>query len=201
MYKSVHVCVRIQFQVSCLSSPLRTCCSDVRQVGDGTTSVVILAGEFLKEAKTFVEEGAHPRVRGLTRTLMHTHSCKNKQSDVLAHALLCTRPYWAAAYSSMPAGVNRHISAHCIMNAFHVTSQLSPLHLFPALPTQSIMKAFRIASQLAIEKVRELSVSLEGKSDEEKKSLLKKCAMTTLNSKLVGCDIWQKCEHATRCAL
>jgi chaperonin GroEL (HSP60 family) len=47
------------------------------------------------------------------------------------------------------------------------------------------MKAFRIASQLAIEKIRELSVSLEGKPDEEKRSLLKKCAMTTLNSKLV----------------
>jgi T-complex protein 1 subunit eta len=32
------------------------------QVGDGTTSVVILSGEFLKEAKPFVEEGVHPRV-------------------------------------------------------------------------------------------------------------------------------------------
>ncbi len=32
------------------------------EVGDGTTSVVILAGEFLKEAKPYVEEGVHPRV-------------------------------------------------------------------------------------------------------------------------------------------
>ena len=32
------------------------------QVGDGTTSVVILAAEFLKEAKPFIEEGGHPRV-------------------------------------------------------------------------------------------------------------------------------------------
>lgn len=32
------------------------------QVGDGTTSVVILAGEFLKNAKTLVEEGVHPRL-------------------------------------------------------------------------------------------------------------------------------------------
>lgn len=32
------------------------------QVGDGTTTVVILSGEFLKEAKPFVEEGVHPRV-------------------------------------------------------------------------------------------------------------------------------------------
>ena len=32
------------------------------EVGDGTTSVVILAGEFLKQCKQFVEEGVHPRV-------------------------------------------------------------------------------------------------------------------------------------------
>lgn len=54
-----------------------------------------------------------------------------------------------------------------------------------ALLAQSLIKAFRLASQLAVARVKELSVSLEGKPDEEKKSLLKKCAMTTLNSKLV----------------
>lgn len=32
------------------------------EVGDGTTSVVLLAGEFLKQLKPFVEEGVHPRV-------------------------------------------------------------------------------------------------------------------------------------------
>jgi len=32
------------------------------EVGDGTTSVVILAGEFLKQVKPFVEEGVHPRL-------------------------------------------------------------------------------------------------------------------------------------------
>ena len=29
------------------------------EVGDGTTTVTLLAGEFLKEAKAFVEEGMH----------------------------------------------------------------------------------------------------------------------------------------------
>ena len=29
------------------------------EVGDGTTSVTLLAGEFLKEAKGFIEEGLH----------------------------------------------------------------------------------------------------------------------------------------------
>lgn len=32
------------------------------EVGDGTTSVMILAGELLKEAKQFVEDGVHPQV-------------------------------------------------------------------------------------------------------------------------------------------
>lgn len=32
------------------------------EVGDGTTSVVLLAGEFLREAKPFIEEGVHPQV-------------------------------------------------------------------------------------------------------------------------------------------
>jgi len=33
------------------------------QVGDGTTTVVILAGELLRECKAFVEEGVHPQAR------------------------------------------------------------------------------------------------------------------------------------------
>jgi len=32
------------------------------EVGDGTTSVVILAGELLNEAKSFVEDGMHPQI-------------------------------------------------------------------------------------------------------------------------------------------
>lgn len=31
----------------------------VLQVGDGTTTVVLFAGEFLKEAKPFIEDGVH----------------------------------------------------------------------------------------------------------------------------------------------
>lgn len=31
------------------------------EVGDGTTTVVLLAGEFLREAKPFIEEGVHPQ--------------------------------------------------------------------------------------------------------------------------------------------
>jgi len=40
--------------------------SQDKEVGDGTTSVMVLAGEFLKEAKTFIEDGVHSRnvIRG-----------------------------------------------------------------------------------------------------------------------------------------
>jgi len=31
-------------------------------MGDGTTSVVILAGELLKQSKQYIEEGVHPRL-------------------------------------------------------------------------------------------------------------------------------------------
>jgi T-complex protein 1 subunit eta len=32
------------------------------EVGDGTTSVMMLAGELMKEAKPFIEEGIHPQI-------------------------------------------------------------------------------------------------------------------------------------------
>ncbi|MQL90140.1 hypothetical protein Taro_022716 [Colocasia esculenta] len=81
------------------------------EVGDGTTTVVLLAGAFLKEAKPFIEDGVHP---------------------------------------------------------------------------QNLIRSYRTACHLAINKIKELAVSIEGKSMEEKKKLLAKCASTTLSSKLIG---------------
>jgi len=79
------------------------------EVGDGTTSVVVLACEFLKQCKPFVEEGVHPRV---------------------------------------------------------------------------IIKSFRKATQLAVDKIKDLSVRI-GDKDTEKRELLVKCAATALSSKLI----------------
>lgn len=81
------------------------------EVGDGTTTVVILAGEFLRESKSFVEEGVHP---------------------------------------------------------------------------QSIIRSFREAGRLAVDHIREQAVSIGDKSEEEMRDLLRKCASTSLNSKLVS---------------
>lgn len=85
--------------------------SQDNEVGDGTTSVVLLAGELLKEAKTFIEEGMHSQV---------------------------------------------------------------------------IIRGFRKAMAEGVKRIKEISVKLIDKDEEEKKDMLKKCAMTSLNSKLIN---------------
>ncbi|KAK1921983.1 chaperonin Cpn60/TCP-1 family [Papiliotrema laurentii] len=42
----------------------RTAVAQDEQVGDGTTSVVLLVGELLKQADRYIQEGVHPRVIG-----------------------------------------------------------------------------------------------------------------------------------------
>jgi len=80
------------------------------EVGDGTTSVVILAGEFLKQFKAFVEEGVHPRI---------------------------------------------------------------------------IIKSVRKATALALAKIQEIAVKIDRNNPAEYRSLLEKCAATSMSSKLI----------------
>lgn len=81
------------------------------EVGDGTTSVVVIAGELLKEAKGFLEDG---------------------------------------------------------------------------LVAAQIIKGYRTACDLVLKKLNDLAVDLKAKTPEEKRTMLIKCAETTLNSKLVA---------------
>ena len=85
--------------------------SQDNQVGDGTTSVVLTAGELLKQSKQFIEEGMHSSV---------------------------------------------------------------------------IIKGYRTAMQLCIDRIAEISVKIADKSEAEKRDLLLKCAMTSLNSKIIS---------------
>lgn len=85
--------------------------SQDNEVGDGTTSVVIIAGELLKQSKSFIDEGMH---------------------------------------------------------------------------SQIIIKGYREALRLCLERIREISVKIADKSEEEKRDLLEKCAMTSLNSKIIS---------------
>jgi len=80
------------------------------EVGDGTTSVVILAGEFLKQCKPFIEEGIHPRI---------------------------------------------------------------------------IIKSFRKATALALSKIEEISIKIDKTDEASYKDLLRKCAATSMSSKLI----------------
>ncbi|KAE8212700.1 hypothetical protein CF327_g3675 [Tilletia walkeri] len=80
------------------------------EVGDGTTSVVLLAGEMLKESKQFIEEGVSP----------HT-----------------------------------------------------------------IIRGYRKAGQLAVDRVKELAVSIDKSDPVAFRSLLLKCAGTSMSSKLI----------------
>jgi hypothetical protein len=68
----------------------------------------------------------------------------------------------------------------------HNTNNPPNLNKHTNKPKQSIIAAYRQAATLAVAKVKEMSVSLEGTDDAEKRSLLTKCAATSLNSKLVS---------------
>lgn len=81
------------------------------EVGDGTTSVVVITGEILREAKTLIEEGMH---------------------------------------------------------------------------VSTIVAGYRSSLMLARKHLKELSTSLEGKDEDERRDLLTKCATTALNSKLIA---------------
>ncbi|XP_071549011.1 T-complex protein 1 subunit eta [Panulirus ornatus] len=80
------------------------------EVGDGTTTVVLLAGQFLEQCKSLIEEGVHP------------------------HA---------------------------------------------------IIRTFRRATNLAIDKINEIAVKINKQDPVELRSILEKCAATSLNSKLI----------------
>lgn len=85
--------------------------SQDNEVGDGTTSVVLTAGELLRQSKQFIDEGMH---------------------------------------------------------------------------SQIIIKGYREALRLCLERIHEVSVKIADKSEEEKRDLLEKCAMTSLNSKIIS---------------
>ena len=85
--------------------------SQDNQVGDGTTSVVLTAGELLRQSKSLIEEGMH---------------------------------------------------------------------------SQIIIKGYRQALQLCLDRIKEVSVKISDKTEEEKRELLEKCAQTSLNSKIIS---------------
>lgn len=85
--------------------------SQDNEVGDGTTSVVVFAGELLKQSKEFIEDGMHSSV---------------------------------------------------------------------------VIAGYRDAMRLCIDRIKEISFKINEKNEAEKRDLLLKCAMTSLNSKIIA---------------
>jgi T-complex protein 1 subunit eta len=52
--------------------------------------------------------------------------------------------------------------------------------------SQVVIKGFREAMKVAVERIKEVSVKIGDKGAEEKRELLKKCAQTSLNSKIIS---------------
>lgn len=52
--------------------------------------------------------------------------------------------------------------------------------------SQIIIKGYRLALKMCLDRIKQVSVKIGDKSDEEKRELLEKCAQTSLNSKIIA---------------
>lgn len=105
-------------------------------MGDGTTSVVLLAGEFLKQMKPFIEEGVHPRIiiKALNRTLqistekINELSIKVDRANVSKHIELLEE----CAATSMSSKLIHHQKKHfsrLVVEAVMMLDELLPLNM------------------------------------------------------------------------
>ncbi len=106
------------------------------EVGDGTTSVVILAGEFLKQCKPFVEEGVHPRViiksfRQATQLAVEqirklaVHVSRGDETEHRQLLVKCA----ATAMSSKLIHQQKDFFAEMVVNAVKMLDDLMPLNM------------------------------------------------------------------------
>jgi len=73
----------------------RTAVAQDDQVGDGTTSVVLLVGELLKQADRYISEGVHPTVIAEGFDI-----AKKDALDVSLSSSGCSNPQFSTTYSS-----------------------------------------------------------------------------------------------------
>lgn len=102
------------------------------QAGDGTTSVVVLAGEFLKEARQFIEEGVHPQViiRAYRKanTLAQGYLNKiavgiQKFKDSKERRELLVKCAGTALNSKLIGGLHRNFFAEMVVDAIDVLDE------------------------------------------------------------------------------
>ncbi|XP_041368092.1 T-complex protein 1 subunit eta-like [Gigantopelta aegis] len=106
------------------------------EVGDGTTSVTLLAGEFLKQAKPYIEEGVHPQViiRAFRKALflavekMKEISMKTKKGDIKEQRKLLEKCA-ATALSSKLVASQKGFFANMVCDAVMSLDELLPLNM------------------------------------------------------------------------
>jgi T-complex protein 1 subunit zeta len=95
----------------------RTAVAQDDQVGDGTTSVVLLVGELLKQADRYISEGVHPTVIGEGFDLAKKEALafldKFKQPSKLDRATLINVAYTSLA-TKLNAGLAKQLAADVV---------------------------------------------------------------------------------------
>ncbi|KAL6259784.1 hypothetical protein P5V15_009695 [Pogonomyrmex californicus] len=106
------------------------------EVGDGTTSVVLLAGEFLKQMKPFIEEGVHSRIiiKALRRALqiakvkINELSVKIDKSDMSKQIELLEECAATSMSSKLIHQQKKHFS-QLVVKAVMMLDELLPLNM------------------------------------------------------------------------
>jgi T-complex protein 1 subunit eta len=106
------------------------------EVGDGTTSVVLLAGEFLKQIKPFVEEGVHPRIiikavrKALTLCIQRISdlAVKIEKSNIKEHRALLEKCA-ATALNSKLIHQQKEFFSKMVVDAVMHLDDLLPLNM------------------------------------------------------------------------
>lgn len=106
------------------------------EVGDGTTSVVLLAGEFLKQLKPFVEEGVHPRIiiKAVRKALslcidkIKEMAVRIEKSDTVEHRALLEKCA-ATAMSSKLIHQQKDFFSKMVVDAVLKLDDLLPLNM------------------------------------------------------------------------
>ncbi|GFO06533.1 T-complex protein 1 subunit eta, partial [Plakobranchus ocellatus] len=106
------------------------------EVGDGTTSVTLLAGEFLKQFKPFIEEGVHPQVivRAIRKALV---MALKKISDIAVHIKKddakelreLLEKCAATALSSKLVAAHKEFFSCMVVDAVQMLDDLLPLNM------------------------------------------------------------------------
>lgn len=106
------------------------------EVGDGTTSVVLLAGEFLKQMKPFIEEGVHPRIiikalrRALQLAVEKIHSISvTKHNDDLKQQKCFLKECAAISMSSKLINQQKKYFSELVVKAVIMLDDLLPLNM------------------------------------------------------------------------